>query len=61
MPVEKILQTEKKLKLVLLIVFHMNQSLQNPQDNIYIIYSLFMCQDENENEDENQSFRSFWR
>ena len=24
-------------------------------------YSLFMCQDENENEDENQSFRSFWR
>ena len=23
-------------------------------------YSLFMCQDENENEDENQSFGSFW-
>ena len=23
-------------------------------------YSLFMCQDEDENEDENQSFGSFW-
>ena len=26
-----------------------------------LAYSLFMCQDENENEDENQSFGSFWR
>ena len=26
----------------------------------YCAYSLFMCQDEDENEDEHQSFGSFW-
>ena len=28
--------------------------------NYVCTYSLFMCQDEDENEDENQSFGSFW-